>query len=185
MTPDLKIWLPTQEEEESPKIYVNKKLVPLAMELHRKVNELTAPRSRSDGLSDIDMIPSDIGKQYAPNNVYLKQISNKSVEFSYDENLDIVRNHKQMRILFSATVFSDNGKPVAFRLVNSKTGEAIRGSEIQLASTQPVERWNHLPYGYEKDRIHPSLNRYHIESRYVNQYARPVVRRFSLSVVYA
>jgi len=180
----LELHLPTKEEEESPQVYVNKKLVPLAAELYRLV-QLNTVFDRTMEKEESDMTCQEVGKQWAPVNVMLEQSKPKSVKFSVDEKTPLEQNGKQLKILFSMTAYSEDGKPVAFRLVRQSDGHPVEGSTIQVESTYPHQYIAHLPFGEGKNRILPREETYKIEARYITTVSRPVCRRFSLSLVYA
>ena len=183
---DLKLYLPTKEEEESPQIYVNQKLVPLAAELHRLVNE-NMTRGVTEENSDIDMVPQEVGKQYSLVNMYLHTVRAKFCTFSVDtKQTPLQKDGKMLKVMYKATVYSENGKPVHFRLMRVKDKVTIRQSDIQTANTKPTEHVLYLPLGdsSQKDRIQIKENEYCIEAKYVQLWARPICRRFSLSLVY-
>lgn len=181
---DLKLYLPTKEEEESPQQYVNKKLVPLAAELHRLTNQIIV-RGSTEENSDIDMIAQHNGKQFAVVDTYVHTVCPKSCMFKMDKGEPMERNGKLAKVLFKATVYSDNGKGVAFRLSRVKDGKKITGSDIQTSSRDPIDVSLYLPIGDQPDRISPLEREYVIETKYVSLFARGICRRFSLSVVYA
>lgn len=180
----LELHLPTKEEEESPQIYVNKKLVPLAAELYRLV-QINAVSGRTIEKEESDMTSQSVGKQYEPINVMLKENEPKSVTFSVDPKIPFEKNGKIIKILFSLTAYSADGKSVAFRLVRKSDGNVVDNSVIQVDSTYPHEYIAHLPFGYGKGSIFPKEETYILEGRYITTYSRPVARRFSLAVVYA
>ncbi len=181
---ELRIQLPTKEEEESPQIYVNKKLVPLAAELYRLV-QLNTVFDRTMEKEESDMTCQEIGRQYTDVNVLLEQSKPKSVKFSVDPKTPLEKNGKILKILFSLTAYSDSGKPVAFRLVRGSDGNVVENSVIQSDSQYPHQYVAHLPFGDGKNRILPREETYIIQARYITMLCRPVVRRFSLSLVYA
>lgn len=181
----LELHLPTKEEEESPQVYVNQKLVPLASELYRLV-QLNTVFNRTIEKEESDMTNQEVGKMYTDVNVLLETSKPKSVKFSVDEKTTpYEKNGKIIKILFSLTAYSDSGNPVAFRLIRQSDGQVIDNSVIQVESTYPHEYVAHLPYGDAKNRILPSEQTYILQSKYITTYSRPVARRFSLSVVYA
>lgn len=182
--PHLELHLPTKEEEESPSIYVNKKLVPLASELYRLV-QLNTVFNRTTEKEESDMTCQEIGKMYSDVNVLLETSKPKSVVFSVDSKTPLEKNGKILKILFTLTAFSDGGKPVAFRLRRGSDGNSVEGSVIQVESTYPHQYMAHLPFGEGKNRILPREETYILESKYVTTYSRPVARRFDLSLVYA
>lgn len=179
----LQIQLPTKEEEESPSIYVNKKLVPLAAELYRLV-QINTVSDRSIEKEDLDMTCQDISKQYTDVNVMLEQSQSKSVKFMVDPKTPLEKNGKILKILFSLTAFSETGKPVAFRLVRQSDGNVVENSTIQVESTYPHQYVAHLPFGDGKHRILPKEETYILQARYITVQSRPIARRFSLSLVY-
>ena len=180
----IEIHLPTKEEEESPSIYVNKKLVPIAAELYRLV-QLHTISDRTTEKEESDMTSQSVGKQYEPINVMLKENEPKSVTFSVDPKTPFEKNGKIIKILFSLTAYSADGKSVAFRLIRKSDGNVIDNSVIQVDSTYPHQYIAHLPFGNGKGSILPKEETYILEGRYITTYSRPVARRFSLSVVYA
>jgi hypothetical protein len=180
----LEIHLPTKEEEESPQIYVNKKLVPIASELYRLV-QLHTIFNRTAEKEESDMTCQEIGRVYADVNVLLNQSAPKSVKFSVDSKIPLEKNGKMLKVLMSLTAYSENGKPVAFRLRRASDSNPVEGSVIQVESTYPHEYVAHLPFGEGKNRILPREETYILESKYITTYARPIARRFSLSIVYA
>lgn len=180
----LELYLPTKEEEESPQIYVNKKLVPLAAELYRLV-QLNTIFDRTAEKEESDMTCQQIEKQYMDVNI-LKDVNKpKSVKFSVDSKTPLEKGGKMLKILFSLTAYSESGKPVAFRLVRASDGNPVEHSVIQVDSTYPHEYIAHLPFGHGKNSILPREETYILQARYIGQVAKPVARRFSLSVVYA
>lgn len=181
---ELRIQLPTKEEEESPSIYVNKKLVPLAAELYRLV-QLNTVFDRTMEKEESDMTCQEVGKHYSDINVMLEQSKPKSVKFSVDPKTPLEKNGKILKILLSLTGYSDGGKPVAFRLVRLSDGNVIENSVIQCESQYPHQYIAHLPFGDGKNRILPREETYVIQGRFVTTYSRPVCRRFSLACVYA
>lgn len=180
----LEIHLPNKEEEESPQIYVNKKLVPIAAELYRLV-QLNTVFDRTMEKEESDMTCQEIGKMYSDVNVLLEQSKPKSVKFSVDEKTPYEKNGKILKILFSLTAYSEGGKPVAFRLVRQSDGSVIDGSVLQVESEYPHQYIAHLPFGDGKNRILPREETYILQSKYITTLSRPVARRFSLSIVYA
>ena len=180
----LELHLPTKEEEESPQQYVNQKLVPLASELYRLV-QLNTVFNRSAEKEESDMTCQQVSKYYSDINVMLEESKPKSVKFSVDADTALEKNGKMLKILFSLTAYSAEGKPVAFRLRRASDGSVIDGSIIQVESTYPHEYIAHLPFGEGKNRILPREETYIVESKYITLLSRPVVRRFSLSCVYA
>lgn len=180
----LELHLPTKEEEESPSIYVNKKLVPLASELYRLV-QLNTVFDRTMEKEESDMTCQDVSKQYTDVNVMLEQSKPKSVKFSVDSKTPLEKNGKILKILFSLTAYSETGKSIAFRLVRQSDGNVIENSTIQVESTYPHEYIAHLPFGEGKHRILPKEEIYILQARYITVQSRPVARRFSLSLVYA
>lgn len=180
----LELTLPTKEEEESPSVYVNKKLVPLAAELYRLV-QLNTVFDRTMEKEESDMTCQKIGKEYFDINVLLEESKPKSVKFSVDPKTPLEKNGKILKILFSLTGYSDGGKPVAFRLVRLSDGNIIENSVIQCESEYPHQYIAHLPFGDGKSRILPKEETYIVQGRYITTYSRPVCRRFSLSLVYA
>lgn len=183
---DLKLYLPTKEEEESPQIYVNKKLVPLAAELHRLTNEFIS-RGVTEENSDIDMVSQHNGRQFNVIDSNLHTVKPKMVKFSIG-NEPLEKNGKLAKVLFRALVYSDTGEPVAFRLSKYRNGKCldwVRGSVFQISNKKPEEISLYLPLGEQNDKVSAREGEYVIESRYLTNFARGVCRRFSLSVVYA
>lgn len=180
----LELHLPTKEEEESPSIYVNQKLVPLAAELYRLV-QLNTVFDRTMEKEESDMTCQEIGKMYSDVNVMLEESKPKSVKFSVDDSVPYEKNGKILKILFSMTAYSDGGKPVAFRLARQSDGSVIEGSTIQVESEYPHQYVAHLPFGDGKGRILPREETYLLQAKYITTLSRPVCRRFSLSIVYA
>lgn len=180
----LELYLPTKEEEDSPQIYVNKKLVPLASELYRLV-QLNTIFNRTDEQAESDMTCQRLGKNYENVDVYLEQSKPKSVKFSVDHKTPLEKNGKMLKILLSMTAYSDGGKPVAFRLIRESDGNIVDNSVIQVESTYPHEYIAHLPFGNMKGSVLPKEETYILQGRYVTTFSRPVCRRFSLSIVYA
>lgn len=180
----LELHLPTKEEEESPQIYVNKKLVPLAAELYRLV-QLNTVFDRTAEKEESDMIPQDISRSYSDVNVLLTQSKPKMVKFSVDPKTPLEKNGKILKVLFSLTAYSESGKSVAFRLVRESDGNPVRNSTIQVESEYPHQYIAHLPFGSGTDRILPEEETYILQAKFLDKPCRPVARRFSLSLVYA
>lgn len=180
----LKLYLPTKEEEDSPQIYVNKKLVPLASELYRLV-QINTVTGRTDEHATADMTCQKLSKNYENLDVYLENSKPKSVLFSVDPKAPLEKNGKMLKILLMMTAYSDGGKPVAFRLMRKSDGNHVDNSVIQVESTYPHEYVAHLPFGPGKNSILPKEETYILQGRYVTTYSRPVCRKFSLSIVYA
>jgi hypothetical protein len=134
--------------------------------------------------SDIDMIPQEVGKQYSIINTYLETVKPKMVTFSIDKHAPVEKHGKMLKVMFRATVYSENGKPVNFRLVRVKGEKVIRGSDIQTSNTKPTEYTLYLPVGDEDDRVQLKEHQYYCVCKYVQLWSRPVLRRFSLSEVY-
>src|SRR5688572_27320607 len=110
----LQIHLPTKEEEESPQVYVNKKLVPLAAELYRLV-QLNTVFDRTLEKEESDMTCQELSKQYSDVNVLKDTSKPKSVVFSVDPSTPPEKNGKILKVLFSLTAYSEQKHPVAFR----------------------------------------------------------------------
>lgn len=180
---NLQIHLPTKEEQESPQQYVNKKLVPIAAELYRLV-QLNTVSDRTSEKEESDMTCHEIGKHYKPINTMLETDKPKSVKFSLPPNAPPEKNGKLLKVLFSCTCYSKEGKTVAFRLSRKSDNEPIEGSQIQTDSQYPHEYTLYLPIGHAKDTIWAKEAEYVITGKYVTTYSRPVVRRFSLSLIY-
>lgn len=180
----IEIHLPTKEEEESPSIYVNKKLVPLAAELYRLV-QINTSADRSKEKEESDMTCQEITKQYTDVNVMKVENEPKSVEFSVDSKVPREKNGKILKILFTLVAYSADGKPVAFRLFRKSDGNFVDNSVIQVDSTYPHTYVAHLPFGDGKNSIRSAPDTYILQARYIGQVATPVARRFSLSMVYA
>lgn len=180
----LEIHLPTKEEEESPQVYVNKKLVPLAAELYRLV-QLNTVFDRTAEKEESDMTCQELSKQYSDVNVLKDTSKPKSVVFSVDPKTPLEKNGKILKILFSLTAYSENGKPVAFRLIRQSDNSPVDRSVIQVESDYPHQYIAHLPFGNGKNSILQREETYILQSRYLNQQSRPIARRFSLSIVYA
>lgn len=184
MRPDFKLYLPTKEEEESPQIYVNKKLVPLAQELYQMANKCVSHGAPEDQ-SSIDMIPQELGKHYHDINTYLETKRNKTCSFFIDPNQPLEKRGKFLKIMVKMTIRSDNGNPVAFRLVQSKTGAFIKGSVIQCAHKDFREHVANVQFGHEDGYVKPGRYDYHVQAKYVNEVATPIIKRFSMDTVYA
>lgn len=180
----LELYLPTKEEEESPQIYVNKKLVPLASELYRLV-QINTVNGRTDPNTDNDMTCQRLSKNYEDLDVYVENSKPKSVLFSVDPKTPLEKNGKMLKVMFKMTAYTDGGKSVAFRLKRQSDGRFVDNSTIQVDSTYPHEYVAHLPFGPGKNSILPKEETYILQGRYITTYSRPVCRRFSLSLVYA
>lgn len=171
---------------DSPRDYVEKHLVPIAAELHRIINELSAPGSTSVEEWGVDMVPGEPARgRFSPLDARLDG-SPKHVVFEGAEYLKIpteLLRSKQLKVQLSATVYVKGRGSADFRLVDER-GFAITGSEFRTPSPHPVTITCQLPFGNAANCVAPEKRKYIIQARSVDPGAIPVCRRFSMSFVY-
>lgn len=170
---------------EGVKDYVEKHLAPVATELHRIVNELLSPGATSDEEWRVDSVPAPgIKGRYTrlvrPLFEWAKHLTFDGSEY-FSIPKELLRS-KQVKVQFTAVVYSSGGGPVSFRLVDQQ-GEPIESSDLFTTSEVPVTLSTIVPFGESRGCVHPSKLTYFIEGR-TDGFSKPVCRRFSLSFVY-
>lgn len=187
----LRIELAKPDADSTPQEYVEKHVAPVAVELHRLVNELMVPGATSAEEWASDMVPSgacfdgdfhrcDERLQRGPKHVTFNGLT-------YFDIPTKIRRRKKVTVQFTAVVYGKKlGKicgDVAFRLVRAD-GMVIDNSEFQVKTEEPQTVTRSLLFGADPGRISPDLRDYIIEGRSIGPRTLPVCRRLSLSFVY-
>jgi hypothetical protein len=198
----------------SEKEYVEQRLVPMAAELHKVMNEFFTP-GVSDEEHSVDMTTSDNCKFFTDVNQRVEKDKSKSVKFECPNDIPLFKGDKRLKILLAAVVyvlpvgsdsvsakmsargFSSKSPPTAgFQLVRSCDGSVVEDSIFQVMEDKPTLYQRYLPFGKEEKtkgsaagstnvcRISPFEYDYHMQARSMNVKCVPVVRRISLSTVY-
>ena len=173
----------------TPQEYIEKHLAPAVAELHRLINELTAPGSTSAEDGSVDMVSSESSRFiFSPMDKRL-DTQPKHVVFDGAEYLSVPKEllrQKQLKVQLSATVYVKGikGKGSAeFRLV-CDDGNVIYGSDFVTDCHEPTTFTHTLPFGNIQGCVAPAQHSYIIQGRSVDLAAIPVCRRFSMSFVY-
>src|SRR5689334_12961628 len=97
------IILPSKEEEESPRLYIANKLVPMVSRLYAMVQELIVP-----GTSDqehLDMTTPGTTRNWKPINTRVNTNELKAFAFELDPKLPSVKDGKRLFALITATCY--------------------------------------------------------------------------------
>lgn len=170
----------------TPQEYIEKHLAPAVTELQRLINELTAPGSTSAEDGSVDMVSSESSRfVFHPLDRRL-DTRPKHVVFDGTEYLSVSKEllrQKQLKVQFTATVYSKGKGLAEFRLVRDD-GVIILGSTFETDCHEPTTFTHTLPFGNAEGCVAPEKRSYIIQARSIDRAAIPVCRRFSMSFVY-
>lgn len=162
--------------------YVKEKLIPLAGELNRLVQEFFIDGNSTDDNSS-DLTIAEPSKRYI--NVGTRLVDTpKKTSFHIPSEFPSINNDKQLKVVFLAVLYNTEKTSSAFRLVNSSDGEEIEDSIIQIFGDKPTLYQRYLRVGDRPGLIRRHLSDYHIEARLLAAKCKPVCRRFSLNLTY-
>jgi len=170
----------------SPAEYIEKHLAPLATELHRMLNEVLDPGSSSLEECSMDMRPRSVETRAFSTIDTLLKSHPKAVLFQGQDYFGLpmqTLRTKQLKVQFSATVYTKSPGCVEFRLM-SDTGDIISGSRLETSSLTPVTLCCLLPFQDAEGCIRPKSKLYVVQGRRLSDTGVPVCRRLSLSFVY-